>query len=168
MTYEELYNKAIENGCAPKLAELLASRSPPRCMTDAVAFEGIGTLAKQFEGDEGQLKRVIQEAKKKGFTPGVNDFYCATIANCVGDPEAFIPPTGGRNHMRRLAEKRGIPLEGAVTVKKPLYSEPTPDVPLQENYVREKMAAMVAADPKAARASKRELRKEIIRKHGGD
>lgn len=164
---QEIYDKVIAEGSSPRLAEMLALRAPPRALTDRELFAGVGSLAKQFDGAEDQLNKLVKLAKKRGFKPGVNDFYNPMLAAFPGDPEAFIPPTGGRNHMRRLAEKRQMSLDGAVTVKKPEYREPTPDIPLQESYIREKMAAMVAADPQAAKADKRELRSEVIRKHAG-
>jgi len=47
---QEFYRKLIYNGESPRLAEMLALRSAPRCMTDDVFFGG-QTLASQFGTD---------------------------------------------------------------------------------------------------------------------
>lgn len=165
MTAQEIYDKVIAEGGSPRLAEMLALRSPPMALTDRELFDGVGTLDKQFDGATDQLEKTVAAARKHGYSPGVNDFYNPMIARFIGDPEGFIPPTGGRNHMRRVMEKRQANMSGAVEVKAPMYREPTPDIPLSEAVVSEKMAELLSKDSKAKAASKKELRQEIIKKH---
>ena len=78
---------------------------------------GVGTLSKQFNNDA-ELGRVVKAAKKQGYTPKTNDYYCPTLANKCGDPAAFIPSANPKSHIRKVCEKRDITCHGAVEVKR--------------------------------------------------
>ena len=54
--YEWLRN----NGNSHTMAEMMAFRQGPRSMTDREFFEGQGTLAKQFDGDERALDKLVE------------------------------------------------------------------------------------------------------------
>ena len=149
MTADQIYAEAKANGCNDRLADMLASRQAPGAMTDREFFEGRGTLADQFAGAEGQLAKVVAAARAQGYEPKPNDVYVPTLANSIGDPLAFVPPTGGRNHVRRVCEQRQTSCEGAVTVQAPMYREPTPDKPLSDKLIREKSAILRKKHPKA-------------------
>ena len=75
-------------------------------MTDREYFRGQGTLLDQFTGEEHILEAHIKQAKKDGYTPGINDVYNPMIANKPGDGKAFVPPTGGRGHIKRVCQER--------------------------------------------------------------
>lgn len=116
----EIYVGCIKRGESVMLAEMLALQQAPRGMTDDVFFEGIGTLDKQFRGGDGpsQLNALVTESKKRGYKPNYNDYYCSGLASFPGDPDAFVPRTGGRAHVKRVLEKKGwASIDGAVTVK---------------------------------------------------
>ena len=116
----EIYTGCIERGESVMLAEMLALRQAPRGMTEDIFFEGIGTLDNQFKGAEGaaQLDRITSEAQKHGYRPGYNDYYCGQLASFPGDPDAFVPRTGGRSHVKKVLEKKGwSSVDGAVIVK---------------------------------------------------
>lgn len=166
----EIYIKAIENGESPRLAEMLALRSPPRCMTDSVYFSDTGTLQKQFAGDESELNRLTAIAMANGYRPNQNDHYNSSIARFPGDPEAFVPATGGRGHIQRVLEQRGWSCEGAVNVKgRQPESDPheTPVTSLGSDLTREAISEMVANDPDLPRkATKQDLIDEAHSKYG--
>lgn len=161
------YVECLSNGCAPRLAEMLAFQSAPKAMTDREFFEGRGTLAKQFSGEEAVLEKVIAAAKKRGYVPNANDVYCAGLADSIGDPAAFVPATGGRGHVQQVCEQRGWACDGAVQVKKrPLEAAPV-SVPLAADIVDRGVRSLIAKDPdKARKVSKRELQEQVIHQHG--
>lgn len=105
----EIYVGCIERGESVLLAEMLAMQQAPRGMTDDVFFSGIGTLDTQFSGGDGpsQLNHLVSEAKRHGYNPNYNDYYCDSIAAFPGDPKAFIPRSGGRAHAKQVLEERG-------------------------------------------------------------
>lgn len=121
---QALYEQSRAAGSSHKLAEMLAFQSPPGSLTDREFFSGQGTLADQFKGDEAMLKRLVSTAASNGRRPQASDVYCSGLARFPGDPEAFVPSSGGRNYIRRLSEQRGHACHGAVEVKK---REPTED-----------------------------------------
>jgi len=165
------------DGTAPKLAEMLALRSPPRANSDRELFAGVGTLDKQI-GDPEHLDALVGAAKRRGYRPNPNDVYQPGLARFPGDPEAFVPATGGRSHIKRVCEKRGWACHGAVEVKA-VEGEPK-HVPLAKSIVDREVRAKLRADKKlqsdlqrqftsapAKAASKiNELRQEVIAKHG--
>lgn len=167
VTSGAVYWRLREEGESPRFAEMVALQAPPRCMTDREFFEGMGTLDSQF-GDPLYKKLILDKAKSKGFVPGAHDVYLSSLARFPGDPEAFVPPTGGRGHIRKICEQRGWAHEGVVTVKgrndapNPLDSK---EKRLGEDLVRENMRKHLAKNP-GCNLSHGELRHTIIEKHG--
>lgn len=150
-----------------KMAEMLAYQRAPRCMTDRELFEGMGTLADQFPGEDRYVEMIVAGARANGYEPGLHDVYMPNLARFTGDPEAFVPPTGGRGHIKKICEKRGIPCEGAVNVSAPPVDKEPAKVRLGEDLVEESINEMVRQDPDIARkATRRDLRDEVISKHG--
>ena len=92
-------------------------------VTDNEFLAGHGTLAQQFDGAEDQLKDVLDGARARGFTPGIHDVYLSSIADDVGDPKAFVPPDGGRHHVKKVAEKHNLAVNGMVN-HKPVMFDP--------------------------------------------
>ena len=127
-TIKSCYSKLIKRGVSQRLAEMLALRKAPRCMTDDV-FYGGQTLAQQFGNNASGLEQVTKAAKKHGYVPNSNDRYESGLCRPevgMGDPQAFVPASGGRGYVKRLLENRGWEglSDGAVTVK---YREPEKD-----------------------------------------
>ncbi|MEA3351195.1 MAG: zinc ribbon domain-containing protein [Chloroflexota bacterium] len=89
----------------------------PALHTDTSYIAGIGTLQDQFD-NEGELMRVVNAAKKNGYTPKATDIYEPGMANKCGDPAAFVPHTDPKTHIRRVCEKRDVTCHGAVEVKR--------------------------------------------------
>ena len=114
--YDPPLPKQIVKRNAKRLKAMLDAQSPPRSMTDVELFADVGTLDKQYRGEEQYLDSIVAGARKHGFNPNPHDFYMGNMARFVGDPEAFVPPTGGRGHIRKVCEQRGIPSSGAVNL----------------------------------------------------
>ncbi len=163
--YEKIYKQAIKNGCSERLADMLASRKAPDSVTEAEFFKGRHTLAQQFKGNESQLNYITKEAKKRGFTPTPNMVYEAGLAKFVGDPAAFIPASGGKDHVKAVCKKRNWRCEGAVNVSNnPGHvdlSEPTMNPKLVEQYARQ----MATDKPELRRKTKAEVRQMAKQKH---
>jgi hypothetical protein len=162
---QAFYENSRRDGNSHNIAEMCALRSAPRGMTDNVFFEGVGTLAKQFEGDERVLEKVTKTAMAHGYKPNPNDFYNSSLAAFVGDPKAFIPASGGRGHVQAVCEERGWSCQGAVKVKG-RDRKPVKQIRLGKDIVARTVQETIAADPSKARIDKRDLAAEVIRKHG--
>lgn len=161
--YEHLRGK----GESHKMSEMLAFQQAPRAMTDAVFFEGFGTIDKQFAGDEKVRDQIIKRSMAAGYKPGNNDVYLSALARYPGDPEAFVPATGGRGHIKAVCEKRGWESDGAVqTKRREPESDPT-STRLAKDLVNQKVAEAVKKNPDLKRKDQGELRHDIINKHGG-
>jgi len=160
-----IYLDSIAKGTVPRMAEMFALQSPPRAMTDAVMFEGIGSLSKQYDGEDVYLKEIISASRAHGHEPGKNDMYMENLARFKGDPEAFVPPTGGRGHIQKVCESRGIPCDGSVKVK---GRDPAPPkkVRLGGDMVDQIESRMVKDNPDLKHVDRSELRSGIIEKHG--
>lgn len=130
-----VYYVSRRNGSSHRFAEMCACQSPPGCMTDAIYFAGQPQLCDQFASDA-QFKTVLGIAKKHGYKPNMHDVYVPGLARFQGDPEAFVPQSGGRGYIRRLCERRGWECDGAVKVSGRI-DDPGPDKPLGDDIVRE-------------------------------
>lgn len=154
------------NGESHKMSEMLAFRQPPRAQTDREFFEGFGTLEKQFRGDEQIRDRVIKIAINNGYKPNANDVYLSSLANYPGDPEAFVPATGGRGHIKSVCEKRGWECDGTVKTK---YQEPREEPksnPMAKDIMAKKIKESHKRSPSSKKMDQGELRHNIVKNHG--
>ena len=149
------------NGCAHKLAEMLAFQSGPFVVTDNLLTAGRGS--NQFEGQEKYGDEVASIAKSKGLKSTKGHTYKSGLAEFPGDPLAWVPDCEARGYVQRLCEKRGWSSDGAVKYKAP-EREPSPSVELADDIADEEIAKMRANNPKLAKVSKKELRKEVTEK----
>lgn len=158
--------RMVEQGVSPRLAEMLALRSPPRANTDREFFEG-HCNGNQFSGAEDHGDYLRTQAQRHGHTPGRNDVYVSQLARFPGDPEAFVPASGGRSHITGLLKKRGWGASGTVSVAaKEVEFSPTPDTPLAGDIVRRHARKRLKDNPDMTAKQKRELREQIIQDHG--
>lgn len=72
---------------------------------------GRGTLLDQMEGDEQWTKHIVQEARKRGYTPSANDVYIGQLADCPGDPKAFFKHGEGNDEIKRRVKASGKGIE---------------------------------------------------------
>ena len=160
------YEKMIRNGVSPKLAEMFALQKAPQSLTDRELFQGYGPLESQFAGDPIGLAQVVRTAKRHGYKPNANDVYIAPLARFPGDPQAFVPPTGGRGYIKKLCEQRGWACDGVVKVKaKPLDKEPE-SIPLAKDIVDEEVNARIQRNPDLKKKPRKELEAQVIEEHG--
>jgi len=166
MELQAFYEWLRDKGNTHKMAEMLAYQEAPRARTDREFFEGIGTLDKQFEGDEKVRDHVIATAKHNGYKPNCNDVYLSQLARFPGDPEAFVSPSGGRGQIQDTCERRGWECHGTVNTQ---YREPT-EAPKQKamgkDILDRKVKEAHAANPDTKRMDQAELRHDIVKKHG--
>jgi len=148
-----------------RMKEVLNSRKMPAIRTDAQFLANHGTLEKQFEGDERQLKAVTDTAKELGYKPNLNDTYIPTLARFPGDPMAFVPAGSPKNHIKKVCEATDRACEGAVNVERPKKAPPK-TVRLGEDLVQEEAAMRIAENPEEALKSQNKLRNEILDNHG--
>jgi hypothetical protein len=166
ITIGALYVRIRREGNGDRFAAMLALQQAPRIMTDSVFFEGQKRLGDTF--DEQYLKKITQAAIRNGYRPNPTDMYQPGLARFRGDPEAFVPASGGRGYIKRLCEKRGWACEGAVSAE---HRQPDRDpmescVPMAESLIRENAQRMVQANPDLKRLNKRELRERVLQQHG--
>ena len=148
-----------------RMREVLDSRKMPSIRTDAQFLANHGTLDKQFEGDDRQLKAITDAAKKKGYNPNPNDTYIPSLARFTGDPLAFVPAGSPKSHIKKVCEATDRACEGDVTVNR--SSKPMPEtVRLGEDLVQEEAAMRIMENPEEALKPKEQLRNEILDKHG--
>lgn len=162
------YVQIRRTGETHRWALMLASQSGPALNTDSMFFQGMPRLYEQF-GSQRALDHVLKAAAKHGFKPNPTDIYQPGLARFKGDPEAFVPATGGRGYIKKLCETRGWAVEGAVKVaaRQPESDPLAPEkcVPLADDLVRARMRTAIAKNPELGRKPK-ELRAAIIAKHG--
>lgn len=164
------YKQCLKNGCTPVFAEMLAMRSAPRSMTDDVFLADRGTLNKQIK-DKKSLGKVIHAARKAGYNPKPTDYYDPGVARFPGDPEAFFNHGSGRGKLKEVFERRGVESDGsvnAVTTKRrePLVDPRKPVHKLHPRLVQRHLRKMISDNPDLARKDRKELKHEIIQKHG--
>lgn len=159
------YTHSVSNGESPRLAEMLALQKGPGIMTDSVFYAGVGTLDKQIKC-KNQLQKLVQAARRQGYNPSPNDFYCPTLARKFGDREAFI--SGGRGQAKEVLRKRGWEGEGAVSVKgqEPITDPTIPKHKLNPKIVNRLVNQKIKADPSLKLKDRRELAEAVIDKHG--
>ena len=164
-----LYMRLRREGKDHRLADMLASQRPPGGFTDDTFFSGIPRLAEQI-GDDKQVERYVNAARKHGYNPSPNDMYQPGLARFPGDPEAFLNRSRGRSYIRDLCRQRGWGCNGAVNVES---REPDSDpyakencVPLGNDIVNSFARDMVKKNPDLKRKNRAELRQMILDKHG--
>lgn len=114
----KFYNEMIASGVSPKLADMLASRTPPGASTDREFLHG-HCNGNQFEGFQAMGDYYQSYAKKAGInTKG--KIYLSSLANFPGDPKAWV---SDRSDAARVIDSNGWGAEGAITRKVKKVSE---------------------------------------------
>lgn len=107
----EIYARAIENGCSPRLAEMFAAGKPPTIKTTNTFIAKGKTGGDQF-GDATR-EHYLRTARAAGVSTD-GKVYDGRLAEFPGDPRAWIE---SQDDVRRLCEERGWGLDGDVKVK---------------------------------------------------
>ena len=158
-----LYVRMRNEGQTHSMAAMCATQKAPKAMSDRELFSGIGRLDQQYEPR--YIEEIVYNARVNGYNPNPNDMYMQNLARFPGDPEAFVPPTGGRGHIKKVCEDRGLPCEGAVNVKgrDPKPPEPTRlAADLAEGIVKKR----IQRNPDLAKVLRKDLTQQVIEDHG--
>lgn len=139
--------------------------------TEAEFFHGRHTLDAQFRGNEKQLEAVVAAARKHGFTPSPTMIYDPGLARFMGDPEAFIPASGGLTHVKNVLARRGMECSGGLgsgglMEVKARQPEKEPEAGrLAPDLVNELVNQQIQENPDLARVDRRDLIAEVRAKH---
>jgi hypothetical protein len=161
-----LYQRIRMEGETHKWAEMIAMGEPPRIMTDAVYFANHPGRIEDMRPIE--QAAMLSAAHRMGFKPGPNDVYCPSLAQRPGDPLAWVPPTGGRAHIRKVCEMRGLACEGSVTTKnrQPERDPHETATKMAPDVIRDNAVKMIAKNPALRRKKPQEIRDMVLAQHG--
>lgn len=134
------YETLCQEGCDPRLAEMLALRRFPGTVTDREFLKG-HCNGNQF--DETPLTRQIGDVyRRQAEAAGVNvtgKVYIGQLARFSGDPNAWVE---NRGDVKRVCEENGMSCEGLVKVETdpgPTYDIGSHDEPLAPDLVLDEM-----------------------------
>lgn len=156
MTYQEIYQQAIANGCSPVMADMLASRCPPGTLnTDRAFLEGWGHQD-QFEGDTSGYGDFVRQQAAKAGVETTGRRYLSTLARFPGDPRAWV---ADRSDVKRICEEDGLGCPEAGTRVASCDAPGLDDKPYEvaEDIVVEKLANECAVDPDLNASKKRKV-----------
>lgn len=160
---QERYRQMVLDGTSPRLAETLALQKPPGCVTDREFFKGQKMLADAVS-DDVTLKRMVKLARKRGGNPGPNDVYVSSLADGAGDPLAFVPPTGGRGHVKKVLTQRNWGSDGLVKSERDM-SRAAPKKRRISPYAMRNLMDRYRRDEATKRLPEQELKALILDKH---
>lgn len=168
----EFYVLRRLEGMSHNFAAMLACQRFPGTKTEVMYFEGRHTLASQFAGNDAQLQAVVAAAQARGYTPGTYDIYEPGLADDLGDPKAFITPSGGTTELKNKLEAAGKSSHGLVQTKRRQPSREPVNCPLAPDIVDSIVASRIANDPALAEKIRkdprklREAREQAVAEHG--
>ncbi|SFH96782.1 hypothetical protein [Planctomicrobium piriforme] len=167
LTVLALYMVSRRKRSSHTFAAMAAMQQSARVNTNDTFWSG----RKHFSQVYGET--YANDIKKKLAAQGVNMMageYMPEIARYRGDPEAYVPFSGARDHIRKVCEKRGWACEGAVNVKgrEPEKDPHAPEngVALAEDLVVKKAGEIITKNPELKRKTKGEIRQMVTEKHG--
>lgn len=157
ITFTELHGSEVFLKDCPTCENATLKRQFPhgiQAKTDREYFRGKGSLSDQFVGREKELTIRVANAQRHGYRPTSSDVYEPSLAMFPGDPAGFISPAGGRSQVARRRDE--MTAEGPI----PKAVKLAPDI--VESIRRDR----ITENPDLAHANQRELREEIVDKHG--
>lgn len=102
------YRELVASGkCAPKLAEILASRKCPTADTDTAHYAGMKNLYET--AGPSYANKIHKEAARHGLQVSKDMHFNGSIADSRGggDPAAWMRVGDGRSHFKKVVESRG-------------------------------------------------------------
>lgn len=149
-------------GTSHSLAETLALQLPPGTKgTDRAYMEG-RVCGNQFEKHPAIGNYYRKIANKAGVST-TGKYYSGQLARFPGDPQAWVSSI---DDVKRVADKENLGVQGAVNRTSVRgITDPAPTVRMAEDLVREKVEAIVEANPDA-KGQEKKIRKQVIEKHG--
>lgn len=158
MTYDELYAQAISNGCSPRLADMLASRTFPGTKgLDRNFMQGRKLDGSQFEGVPLVGEHHLRMAREAGVST-TGKYYSGGLARYPGDPEAWVDSL---HDVKKICETRGWECDGAIKVESPKYCGTEPGrYRVADDIVDDHLSQVLEQKPELAPKA-REVREEI-------
>jgi hypothetical protein len=161
-------NKTEKRKRESRLGEILSAHRAPGAVTTDNYTRGRGTLDQQFPGEVGQrqLKYLVKQAQRKGYTPKHTDIYESQLAKFAGDPAAFVSSgSDALAHVRTVCEERNTSCRGAYTRQRIIPEQKEQKPFLSKSLLKKYTREAIAQDPSLARKSKREITDAVVDKY---
>lgn len=162
------FEEGVDAGMNPRGVAMVVLRSPPGVKTDTSYEAGgrFGRLRDQFHGDDKVLASRVKQWEAKGVQVTGNEVWLDFLAQSPDDVECLAKPGEVRSTIKRIAEKRGIALDGAVKTQG-RQKAPEPDKPLGYDIVTRIAKEEAKKDPSFLESTKKKRAKyeEIVEKH---
>jgi hypothetical protein len=154
---QEHYQRCLQEGCSPRLAEMLALSCPPQAKTDSTFLAG-HCNGSQFQDTPYLGDEYARVARAHGQNPK-GKVYLSSLAAFPGDPEAWV---SSRADVQRVIEKRNWSCEGSIQVRSRNDLPPPPVPVVASDIVDEVVADRIAQNPELLHMDSGELRHEVI------
>lgn len=138
------------NGCSPKLAAALATRSFPGVKTDAVFNEG--KFSGQSTGECSAHGVWLREQARLAGVSTNGKWYCSGLASFPGDPTAWVD---SRGDVLRIAEAKNMTTHGYVD-HQAYETDGGEDLVIDDGLIEDEVADILEANPFAAIEAVRE------------
>jgi len=161
-TIMRFYLDRIAAGMSPRFAETLAMQQAPGIgITTSVFLQDQrrwgGSILDQHGGDQLEVLGLKADLAKHGYKLKSDDQYIKTAAEFRGDPGAIVNETQSFSDLKkRISERQKRRSEEPAKIKHKLSPK------IVERIRQQK----IKQNPDLARKDQRELRHEIISKHG--
>ncbi len=161
---QAVFEKMVEAGTSPRLAEMLALRTFPGVKgTDNSFLQGRQT-GRDMDSMPGMVRDVYLKNAEKAGVSIAGKVYVSGLARYPADPKAWV---SGRGDVKARCESEGWGCRGAVSVETPEfhYEEPK-HYTVDPALIAREVAQKIAAEPELAR-KKEELTHEIATLRAG-
>jgi hypothetical protein len=161
-TIMRFYLDRIAAGMSPRFAETLAMQEAPGIgITTSVFLQDQrrwgNSILDQHGGNELEVLGLKADLAKNGYTLKADDQYIKTAAEFRGDPRAIVNETQSFSDLEKgIKERQSRRADQPAEVKQKL-------APKIVERIRQRK---IQQNPDLARKDQRELRHEIIEKHG--
>ena len=132
--------------------------------------ENGNTIGQKFRNAPQELAVLKANAAAAGVTVNENDSFhdCLCREGMPLDPQAIVPHDDPLGYVEKVARKRGIPVDGMVTVKgREQQPVAPPKTGLAPDIIDNLMRQRADKDPSlvATEAKRKRLREDVINKH---
>jgi hypothetical protein len=117
---KNLYKKALDNGCSPALAEMLACRQAPGSKTESMT--GVASGNPFPDMPESLRQKYIREARAMGIEPNGKRYMASLVREGYStkfDPQALVDNYADA---KNVCAKHGWKVEGKVNYTPPVVS----------------------------------------------
>ena len=115
-TFEAMHLRDEKPSCPACQSEKLQRHQPVCAVVNTTTqfLKGRHWLSDQF--NDWQLKELVADAKKHGYTPKDNDIYLSQLADFPGDPKAFVNASDPAGHIVEVCKKTNRKCQGFVNL----------------------------------------------------